>query len=126
MSPAQCHLLLEVAFKGEGSVGDFAAALEVDPSTLSRTADGLVKAGLLSRVDDPSNRRRQILALTMTGREKAEAIDGLCDPYYGKLLAGLPAEKLSAVMETVPILAEALKKGRSESAPACCGGGTAS
>jgi DNA-binding MarR family transcriptional regulator len=123
VSLPQCLLLLEVADWKEGSIGDLAAALEVDPSTLSRTADSLVKAGLLSRRDDPANRRRQILALTIEGEGKVQAIDTLCDGFYGDLLATLPADKVAAVTEAIPVLGEALKKARLSGLPACCGRG---
>ena len=118
----QCGLLLEVGDWGRGSIGDFALSLEVDPSTLSRTAEALVKAGLLSREDDPANRRRQILGLTEAGRAKVDEIDGLCDRYYGRLLSAIPEEKLGAVFEAVPLLAQALKAER-ELGSCLCGEG---
>jgi len=41
----QCHALLELA-ESEMSLSGLAAALDLDPSTLSRTVDGLVAPAL--------------------------------------------------------------------------------
>ncbi|HET6450736.1 MAG TPA: MarR family transcriptional regulator [Spirochaetia bacterium] len=61
---AQCHLLLEVERRGRTSVTELATALELDKSTLSRTVDAGVKAGLIDRSVDPSSRRQQVICLT--------------------------------------------------------------
>ena len=122
VTPAQCHLLLAVEESGEPSVGELAAALELDQSTLSRTVDGLVKAGMLSRREDPANRRRQLVGLTDAGRAKADAINALCNRYYEGLLASLPEGEARAVLRSLPLFAEALRAWRgSRSGKGCCG-----
>jgi DNA-binding MarR family transcriptional regulator len=121
VTTAQCHLLLEVAFHGKASIGEAAAALEVDASSLSRTADSLVKAGYLAREDDPDNRRRQILSLTAKGQAKVDEIDERCDAYYSSALAPMRETERKALLESLPILASLLKCERT-SQPACCGG----
>lgn len=122
VTPAQCHLLLAVEEKGEPSVGELAAALELDQSTLSRTVDGLVRAGMLNRREDPSNRRRQLVGLTDPGRAKADAINALCDESYSGLLASLPGDEALAVIRSLPLFAEALRAWRgSRSGKGCCG-----
>lgn len=122
VTPAQCHLLLAVEEKGEPSVGELAAALELDQSTLSRTVDGLVRAGMLNRREDPSNRRRQLVGLTDPGRAKADAINALCDESYSGLLASLPGDEALAVVRSLPLFAEALRAWRgSRAGGGCCG-----
>jgi DNA-binding MarR family transcriptional regulator len=123
VTPAQCHLLLAVEEAGEPSVGEVATALELDSSTLSRTVDGLVKAGLLLREEDPSNRRRQLVKLSARGREKADTINALCDGYYVGLLAALPAGKGEAIAEALPLFAKAMRNWRvAQESGGCCGG----
>ena len=122
VTPAQCHLLLAVEEKGEPSVGEVAAALELDQSTLSRTIEGLVRAGMLSRREDPANRRRQLVGLTASGRAKADEINALCDESYAGLLASLPEEEAGAVVRSLPLFAEALRAWRgSRTGKGCCG-----
>jgi len=86
--------------------------LELDASTLSRTVDGLVKAGLLSRKEDPDNRRRQLVCLSPAGRTKADSINALCDRYFEDLLGALPAREAAVLMKAIPLFAKALRDWR--------------
>jgi DNA-binding MarR family transcriptional regulator len=108
VSAAQCHLILEMAEAGAGSIGFFAERLELDISTLSRTVESLVQAGLALRAADPGDRRRQLVALSADGAERAKAINQSCDAYYAALLASLPARLREAALEVVPLLANAM------------------
>jgi DNA-binding MarR family transcriptional regulator len=112
VTSAQCHILLELEASGASSVGELAEALELDPSTMSRNADSLVKAGLLSRADDPANRRRQILDLSSEGREMTESINALCDDYYRGILEGAGSERSPLLTESVAYLAAAIRVRR--------------
>ncbi len=117
---AQCHLLLEVEQRGTTSITRLAAALELDKSTLSRTVDIMVRAGLLSRQGDPASRRQQVIGLTTLGRQKAETIDTSCDASYRRLFDFIPAAKRKAVIASVSILAEAMHRMRTQPDSACC------
>lgn len=123
VTPAQCHLILAVEEAGETSVGEAAAVLELDASTLSRAVDALVKSGLMLRREDPENRRRQLVSLSEEGRIKAESINELCDRYYEGLLGALPKADAKAIAETLPLFVDAMREWRLASAPnGCCGG----
>jgi Transcriptional regulators len=122
VTPAQCHVILAVQEAGETSVGEVAEALELDSSTLSRTVDGLVKAGLLSRKEDPENRRRQIVSLSAKGRAKADSINRLCDEYYEGFLAELPAKEAKSIAAALPVFVKAMREWRrSQASGGCCG-----
>ena len=110
---AQCHLLLELEHRGPSYVCELAESLALDQSTLSRTADGLVKAGLASRAEDPRNRRRQILDLSPEGREKADYINRRCDERYARVLGAEGLGDGAAAAGTVAALARALRALRS-------------
>jgi DNA-binding MarR family transcriptional regulator len=112
VTPAQCHLLLAVEEAGETSSGELAAELELDASTLSRAVDGLVKADLLVRAEDPGNRRRQIVSLSAEGKAKVKSINALCDRYYEGLLGSLPAKESKAIVSALPAFVKALREWR--------------
>jgi DNA-binding MarR family transcriptional regulator len=120
VSFAQCHLLLEVDRLGRTSVTGLASVLELDKSTLSRTVDAACRAGLIERTVDPQSRRQQVVCLTGGGREKVEAIHGLCDASYTRLFDFIPAEKRGMVVESVALLAEAMRMKRRRPQAACC------
>ena len=50
------------------SAGALAAALHLDPSTLTGVLQRLEKRGAIKRVEDPEDRRRALFALTPRGR----------------------------------------------------------
>ena len=55
VSMAQCHTMLELMSNDGISIIDLAKMLELDKSTLSRTVDGLVNAGLIKRKTNPKS-----------------------------------------------------------------------
>jgi DNA-binding MarR family transcriptional regulator len=119
VTSAQCHLLLEIEVRGRASIGELADALELDPSTLSRTADSLVRAGFVSRTEDPSNRRRQLLELAAQGKEKVDCINAACDRYYEEVLAGAAGRKRRELAEAVAYLTAAIRATRLQGVSCC-------
>lgn len=102
---AQCHVILELGELGNPSIGDLADRLKLDASTLSRTVDGLVKSGLLNRLEDPRNRRRTVISLTEKGQAVSESINTQCDQFYLSLFSKIPAERHGRLLEAVGLLA---------------------
>lgn len=119
VTTAQCHILMEVEQQDGTGITDLAGVLELDKSTLSRTVDGMCRGGMLARVTDPQNRRRQLISLTGEGRRKADSINSRCDGFYGRLLAAIPKEKRAQVMESVSLLARAMSGLRKERGSGC-------
>ncbi len=117
---AQCHLLLEVERRGRTSVTELAAALELDKSTLSRTVDGACRAGLIDRTVDPTSRRQQVLSLTRMGKKLAATINSQCDASYTRLFDFIPTGKRTMVVQSVALLAEAMRLKRRNPEAACC------
>jgi DNA-binding MarR family transcriptional regulator len=121
---AQCHTLVELA-ASEISLTGLAAALDLDTSTLSRTVDGLVRAGLVDRAEDAADRRSLRIALTPAGRAKVAFIDGICNRYYADLLAGMSQRDQRCVLRAVGLLADrmrSLRKAPSSSKSGGCDG----
>jgi DNA-binding MarR family transcriptional regulator len=122
LTTTQCHPLLEIDKVGHSNLGDLAQTLGIDSSTMSRTIDGLVRAGLIDRRPDAEDRRRVVLTLTTVGKRLCDDINGRNNVFYGGVLDRLPeagrASAVSAFEDLVSALERALS-GRSE----CCGGG---
>ena len=114
VTSAQCHILLELEARGSSSIGELAEALELDPSTMSRCVDALAKTGLVLRAEDPSNRRKVLLGLTLKGKAKVDYIDRVCDEYYKTILDGADKERDKALTETVAYIAAAIRAKRLE------------
>jgi DNA-binding MarR family transcriptional regulator len=121
VSLAQCHTLMELDSAEPISLTDLAQRFALDPSTLSRTVDGMVKSGLLVRIANPVDRRSVRIGLTPKGEKAAAGIHRRCDEFYSSMLEGLPAAKQSALLEGIAVLAEGIRDQRSRSrGSACC------
>ena len=64
----QYRTLVVLAARGPQGTADLAAALAVNPSTVTRMCDGLVRKGLVRRHRQAGDRRTVRIALTAPGR----------------------------------------------------------
>lgn len=67
ISFSQFLILLPLHCKDKASQADIAEFLHLTEATVSRHINGLVKEGIISRKEDPNNRRKHILTLTAKG-----------------------------------------------------------
>ncbi|HTZ21500.1 MAG TPA: MarR family transcriptional regulator [Opitutaceae bacterium] len=114
-----CHVLLELAGETGLSLRDLQETMETDKAALSRTVEGLVRDGLVTRRQNPRNRRAIIITLTAAGRSKVAGINKYTDEKYGRLFRLIPPREHAMVMCAVSHLARAfdeLECGRA----ACC------
>jgi len=115
---AQCHALLELDAAGEVSLSGLADMAGLDKSTLSRTIESLVRENLVERITDSDDRRAVRISLSGKGRERASAINTMCDEYYGKLLSEIPVSSHAAVIETLGLIGNAMTEIRLRGS--CC------
>lgn len=87
----QLRVLTMVASRDRMNVAAVATGLGVHPSNATRVVDRLVRAGLLARGDDPSDRRHLVLALTGPGRELVGDIDIRRREEIGRILGQIPS-----------------------------------
>ena len=117
---SQCHILVELNILKEASIIDLARILELDKSTLSRTIDGMVNIGLVSRKINKDDRRYMKVSLTVSGEKAAKNIDGLCNEYYENLFNLIPEEKHKMIIESIEYLGNAMKTLRENDDIKCC------
>jgi DNA-binding MarR family transcriptional regulator len=79
-------VLVAVAAGREWHVKDLAAECALDPSTVSRAAAALVRAGLVERTADPADGRAGVLTATDAGRR---ALDEILACYDHRVAAAL-------------------------------------
>src|SRR6476646_456520 len=66
---ARRTLLSSIASREPATLNDVAKTVGRGAPAVSRSVDALVRAGLVERTQDPSNRRRLALKLTQAGRD---------------------------------------------------------
>ena len=108
LTMAQAKLLYVVTVSGDLSMSEIAGRLGVTISTASGAVDHLVSAGLLSRVDDPANRRQVQVSVTPHGREALEQMRELTVRQLEELLNPLDDAELAVVERAIRILTHAI------------------
>ena len=109
LSHASGWPVVMIARLGDGvRPGTVAEALGVEPPSLVRIIDQLVTAGLVTRQDDPADRRAKTLHLTPEGRHCAAQLEELLLPFRRELFAGLPQADIEACVRVLTQLDAAL------------------
>ncbi|HBY95657.1 MAG: MarR family transcriptional regulator [Ardenticatenaceae bacterium] len=95
------------------SLGDLARAREVSLPTMSKMISGLVSKGLLTRQQDPQNRRLVRIELTPEGERLYLDIIGRVQRRIAELLGDLKSEERATIVQVLECLA-ALFESRGE------------
>lgn len=74
LTMSQMKALQVLTASGPLSVGELAQTLSVGSPAASVLVDALVRQGLLTRAEDPADRRRTLVALSPQGQELAERL----------------------------------------------------
>jgi len=107
LSPAQASALGTVNRLHSPTLGELAAAEQVQPPTVTRLVTSLEAAGLVVRQTDGLDRRVVRVRLTAEGRRTLQRIRSLKNAYLARRLAALdPADQ--ALAETLTSLLEHL------------------
>ena len=86
-----------------------AELLGVDKSTMSRTINSLVDAGLIARNPDADDRRYVTIRLTPEGTDAFVAIESGMEAYYHSVFESISVEKRAQVLESMALLTEAVQ-----------------
>jgi DNA-binding MarR family transcriptional regulator len=100
---ARRKLMSAIASQAPATLGQVAKKVGRGAPAVSRSVDGLVRAGLVERTQDPNNRRRLALSLTDKGREHIEGHSSTSSALLAKL-ERLAHSELRAVERAIEIL----------------------
>ncbi|WP_409276586.1 MarR family winged helix-turn-helix transcriptional regulator [Pseudomonas defluvii] len=89
---------LFVLLKQDGALsGDLASALDIAPSAMTGLADRMLRAGLIERRTDPTDKRINRLWLTEQGREAAACAQAELGPLNSTLSDGFSEVEMAVV-----------------------------
>ena len=86
-------VLTSLSEQGEASQAALGRRLSIDRSDLHAMVGQLEHAGLIARVRDPDDRRRNVVRLTAAGEATLKRLDALIDQAQRELLAPLSASE---------------------------------
>jgi DNA-binding MarR family transcriptional regulator len=104
---AQLKSLFFINYQGHTSSKMLAKALHVTPPNVTGIIDRLVQQGLVSREENPENRRMQLLTVTEKGVTLLRDLDKRIINPFSRILVHLKTEDLSALAVGLTALVEA-------------------
>ncbi|MFG3056375.1 MarR family winged helix-turn-helix transcriptional regulator [Kitasatospora sp. NPDC048239] len=104
LKPKHVGVLVALDSGAPPSQQELARTMAVAPSLVVALADHLEQVGAVDRVRDPADRRRQVLALTDTGRSLLAECTALAHGLDEELTASLTAPDREALRRTLGVL----------------------
>ena len=109
---AQCHAIVEIGRIKKISLIELADLLGLDKSTMSRTINNLVEAGLVKRDIDAENRRYISIQLSDQGTEVFVSIENSMYRYYSDIFKSIPEDKRNQVLDSLEVLVNSIKENK--------------
>jgi DNA-binding MarR family transcriptional regulator len=104
LSPAQATALGSIKRLGDPTLGELAAAEQVQPPTVTRLVASMEHAGLVTRSVDAGDRRVTRVQLTAEGRRAIERVRNLKTAFLVRRFGDLGPERLPMVADLVELL----------------------
>lgn len=118
LTVAQLRVLFRLRRRGPMTSGKLAASLGVTLPTVTSIIDRLVAKGLVERQDDPTDRRRVIVAISEDGAAIAERIQQGRRIRKARALEALSEDDLAALLKGLTALAAAADEIEATETPA--------
>jgi len=118
LTDAAWRPLLHLHHLGDGiRQKDLAASLGIEGPSLTRILDQLIAKGLVERIEDASDRRAKLLALSPQGGALVARIAGQVATLEDNLLSQFSGEEIEEVCSFVERLESRLQQTRSRAKP---------
>lgn len=96
---------------GPRSVGTIGAALSLSASATSHLIDRLFERGLVSRVEDPADRRQKLISLTPAGHETVERLANARTEQIGAAVADIDPALRARLTDLVDLIITHFRRG---------------
>ena len=106
----QLRVIFLLSFKGRASPGEVAESFGVPKANVTSVIDRLVGKGLVSRRENPDDRRSYILSLTEEGRSQVERLHEIGTARIKRVLERMPDEALVSLRTGLESLITILKE----------------
>jgi DNA-binding MarR family transcriptional regulator len=97
VTPAESAALRAIADAGPFTYKGLAEHLDLDQTTISRTATRLLEVGLVARETDPDDRRKSWLSITADGDEMLHRLQHVATQWYSVAISEWSPEEQRAL-----------------------------
>jgi DNA-binding MarR family transcriptional regulator len=91
------------------TVKDLAGKLDVAKSRITKIVDGLVKKGLVERIEDPKDARVKLIGLTPAGKKAAREFDAFHKEIHRGILLQISPGDRKNVLSNLEVLRSAME-----------------
>ena len=116
LSIGQLKSLFFISNRGTTSLGKLAEALRVTPTNTTGIVDRLMKRGLITRTENPEDRRMLMLRTTPLGDELIGELRQKRKEHMIELFTRLTDEEAAAVTKSLKIMVKAIEAKRKDPA----------
>ena len=106
----QLRVMFLLSFKGRSSPGEVAASFGVPRANVTSIIDRLVERGLISRQENPDDRRSHILSLTEEGKGQVKRLREIGAARIKSVLERMPDKALVSLRVGLEALIESLEE----------------
>jgi DNA-binding MarR family transcriptional regulator len=106
LSMPQFHTMMRIYYSGPRGVSDIAQDVGFTKAASSQMVDRLVRMGMLTRTENPNDRRERQIGLTEKGQQMIEQFIDSSSDWLEVMLKKLPAEKQDEAFLTLRSLVE--------------------
>jgi len=110
LTKEQLRVIFLLYHKGQSSPGEIALAFGVPKANVTSVIDRLVNKGLVSRHENPSDRRRYLLSLTDEGKSRVVRLRGIRIAAITRVLERMPNDALDSLVKGLGALTKALEE----------------
>jgi len=114
LSLGRAKVLMRLAAHGPMNQARLAGLLGFAPRSVTETVDGLERDGLVTRADDPHDRRARIVQLTPAGQESAELAATVRTKVMGEIFGVLPPAQRVQLVSLLGTVRTNLAQGESD------------
>lgn len=93
LSDTECMLCSYILSEPGCTQEEVSAALKADKTTVAKALASLESKGCISRIQDPADKRRKRLNVTVTGREKISGLADIHNTWLSEILKCLSPEE---------------------------------
>lgn len=106
----QLRAIFLLSFKGRVSPGEVAEAFGVPKANVTNVIDRLVSKGLVSRQENPDDRRSYFLSLTEEGKSQVERLREMATVKMKQVLGKMPDDALDCLVKGLEVLTKVLNE----------------
>ena len=110
LTKEQLRVIFLLYHKGQSSPGEIALAFGVPKANVTSVIDRLVNKGLVSRHENPSDRRRYLLSLTDEGKSRVVRLREIRIATITRVLERMPDDALGPLVKGLGALTKALEE----------------